>query len=246
MRPIRPLTIGCFTPVRERHLFLRTCILQICAQSLRPDAHAILINGPEADTYDTRYIDDLRDGRLMIRTDPRQLSTLLASTAAIKMLLERSIDLYFKIDSDDLYLSNYVESIVQYIFDAPLDPLNDSYCLNLTHQYWIDARFGGPAIIREIEFREGLGLSDDERAKGIVVGAPPTFVFNRRIAELLVSQVEADPSRHYPGDDYAWRHILYSHGVTITRVRTPRPVFGYLTHGGNTSRPQVGSKQNLS
>jgi hypothetical protein len=230
------MKVGCFTPVKDRQLFLRACLMQMHLQTRRPDAYIVLLNGMSAAKYDQRCIEDLQEPWIDIKCEPRQLTTLEASTIALERLLRLDIDIFFKVDSDDVYFRTYISEFIgalqtQGVFERP-----NSFCANLIHQYWWNALACGGATINRVHFLKGLGLRADEEARGVKVGAPPTFCFNRSVAELLVAQGRRPPYNQIPSDDQAWRTILIDHGIVIDQIRTENPVFGYLRHTGNTSQ----------
>lgn len=226
--------IGCWTGVRGRELFLRTCLMQMLLQTRQADHYVVLVNGEDAANYDYRAVSDLIEPWVSLVTMPKLMSTVEVSTAALELLLQNDVQLFFKIDSDDLYFRNYLQTFVDYVESAGLHKLGEGFCLNLIDQLWLKAQPGGGAAIREQPFYYGLGLSDQEKAKGMRVGAPPTFVFDRTAAKLLVEHSHRQPYAHLMQDDRVWRHILFDHGIIIQQVSTPQPVFGYLRHSSNS------------
>lgn len=229
------MKIGCSTPVKSRQLFLRTCILQMQAQTLRPDKHVIMFNGEQATSYDTRVIQDLADDSLILKAYPYNSSIAELSVHCLKILLEHDIDLFFKIDSDDMYTNNYIQTIAAE-FAQRSEDLNDKpLVLNLINQLWLTVQPDNDVGIRESSFAQGLGLSSAEIEQGIQVGAPPTYVMNRSAVELIVNDAERPEFQRIPSDDILFRRILIKHGVVIQRVSTESPVFGYVQHAKNSS-----------
>jgi len=86
--------------------------MQMRLQTRQPDAYLILINGENADSYDLRCIDDLLHPWISIQRVSRKLTPREASTLAVAELLQSDIDLSFKIDSDDIYRVNYLQTIL--------------------------------------------------------------------------------------------------------------------------------------
>jgi hypothetical protein len=238
--PYARCRIGCFVPVRDRQLFLRSCLMQLILQTRSPDVCVILINGPEAARYDRRCVEDLLNASMDIVVVPEKLTTRRASAYAIQRLLEHQVDWFFKIDSDDIYHREYLEVYLQSMEQLQLASPGQPICCNLTHQYWWNAQDNGSATIQKVHFQKGLGLSPKEELRGVKVGAPPTFAFNQPVAELLVAQTDQSPYSIMEADDRAWRTILIDHGIVIQQIKTAKPVFGYLRHSGNTS--QLSSK----
>jgi len=77
----------------------------------------------------------------------------------------------------------------------------------------------------------------NRNGKGIKVGAPPTFVLNKHAAKIIVDNVDKPEYQDLGYDDVTMRNLLFDHGVVIEQIRTQRPIFGYVVHGGNTSMP---------
>lgn len=230
----RGLQIGCWTGVKGRELYLRSCVMQMLLQTRRPDRYVVLINGEEAEKYDRRAISDLIEPWMSLVTMPRNMTTREVSTAAVERLLEEGTELFFKVDSDDLYFRSYVQTLVDHVVEQRLAERDDGFCLNLIEQLWLNEASGGGATICNYKFHNGLRLCDYEKEKGMRVGAPPTYVFDRRSAELLVRYSNEAPYSQWRHDDTAWRHVLFDHGIVIEQVRTPQPVFGYLRHADNS------------
>ncbi len=229
------LRIGCFTGVRGRELFLRQCLLQMAVQTRPPDRHLVLLNGEDAATYDRRLIIDLLRPSTLIEVAPWTLPNREVSTLAVERLLEFDLDIFCKIDSDDVYFANYLATIAEHIEASPQLKPGDGFCVNLSEQLRIHSA-GGNASIHAESFRNGLGLTAAEQQRGVRVGAPPTYAFDRKAAELLVLHSRRPPYNQIRSDDIAWRTILFDHGITIDCLATPQPVIGYVRHGSNTCR----------
>jgi len=235
MITVSGMKIGCFTPVKDRELYLRSCLMQMMLQTRLPDAHIVLINGENAASYDLRAVADLIEPWMSLVPIARSMTTREAYTLALELLLQSDVEIFFKIDSDDIYCRNYIEVILEQIASRGLHERQQGFCLNLVDQLWLNASPDGSATIRDYTFRTGLGISKEEEARGIRVGAPPTFVFDRPVAELLVRHARRDPYSRERFEDRAWRNILREHEILIELVGTPNPVFGYLRHSGNIS-----------
>jgi len=226
------MKIACYTPNRDRHWFLRNCVLQMKAQSRRPDLHYILLNGAGSENYDLRTIRDLLDEKIILNVFPQNYNTAQLGAFCIKALLEKNVDLFIKVDSDDMYYSYYVETALN-CFEGVTE--TQGYCTNLIEQLWVEMDAGGNACIQEMNFHEGLGLSQYDKERGVKMGAPPTFVFNRPIAELIDAKAGEARYSEIIYDDILFREILIDNGVVIQQVRTAEPVFGYLKHSSNSS-----------
>lgn len=222
------------TPVKGRQLALRSCIMQMLLQTRPPDVHALFFNGADEMCHDRKLINDLIDSRHPVVHKREDMSILAAHGCALDMLLETNVNLFFKIDSDDVYKRQYIATIIERLPEYGLTPNSPPFCINLIDQMWIYAQSVNHVEAYPLSFENGLGLLPEERKKGIVVGAPPTYVFNRSAASLL-SRWQDYPA--YSTDkhaDRAWRNILFDNGVTIKKMPTPHyPVFGYVRHDSN-------------
>lgn len=230
------MKVGCVIPVHARHLYLRSCLMQIHLQTRRPDICVVHINGPDARRYDLRCVEDLIEPWINIMYTPGPLSgTRLATTAGVKRLLELGADLFFKIDSDDIYQRKYFSQYLDKLIEMNLLNRPTGFCANLVDQYWVNGKPGGAAAIQKVRFLKGLGLRKEEIERGMQVGAPPTFAFDRPVAELLSAKYQLPKYARLRSDDAAWRLILLDHAILIDQVSTVEPVFGYLRHDGNVS-----------
>ena len=227
------MKIACYTPVLGRNWFLRNCVLQMKAQTCRPDLHYLLINGTDADYYDLRTIVDLLDEKIALNTYPHNSNNAFLAPKCIKALLHQGVDLFYKIDSDDMYYSNYVETILHHFQNYPQQ---NGLMVNLIDQYWLALGAKGNALVRQGEFHQGLGLSEHDIARGIKVGLPPTTVFDRTIAELIVANAGNSRYSHIVSDDILFREILIDNGIMIEQLSTEQLVFGYTVHNSNISK----------
>jgi hypothetical protein len=209
--------------------------MQLQLQTRRPEFCVVLINGPDADSYDLRCVEDLLEPWISIRRIPHRLTTREASCQALMELLNTNAELFFKIDSDDIYQREYLAEYLRSIGPGTGRDPPAGWCANLIDQYWWNAGADGSASIRRVGFRQGLGLSKREQDRGVRIGAPPTFAFDRRVAELLTAQSHRPPYDQIDSDDQCWRTILIDHDIVIRQIETSKPVFGYLRHADNTS-----------
>ncbi len=236
------MKIGCSTPVKARPLMLRSCILQMQAQTRLPDTHLILINGVDALDYDSRTVTDLINQRVQFKAYPYDANTSELTVQCLKIMLEQGVDLFFKIDSDDMYYCNYIETFLEEIGEEKLAQTEKAFAANLVDQLFITAQDNTAVKIKRAHFQRGLGLPPHEIEKGIKVGAPPTYVFNRKAAQLIVDNADNPKYRHLTYDDAMMRNLLFDHGVVIDQITTKEPIFGYVRHGSNISSIKPHSK----
>ncbi len=225
-----------YTPVKDRELFLRTCLLQSISQTRPLDEHLVLINGENAERYDTRLIDDLiRPGyRLLVSPGDQNIAAL--TLELFTHCLEGDGDVFFKFDSDDIYMIRYVEFMEAWIKEFIDKPTEKPFCINLVNQLFIKSQ--GPqseVSIQKYGFDNGLGLTEDEVERGITQGMSQTIVLNRAAVEIIVNNTKPSQCHLYHYDDIMIRSVLADHGVFIQKVPTRSPLAGYLVHDNNTS-----------
>jgi len=228
------MKVACYTPVIGRNWFLRNCVLQMKAQTRRPDVHYLLINGADADSYDLSTIADLLDEKIVIQTYAHDSNNALLAPKCIKALLDNNFDLFLKVDSDDMYYVHYVETLLHHFQDHPQ---TDGLMVNLIDQFWLSLDTNGNAIVRNGAFHQGLGLNEHDIERGIKVGLPPTTAFDRTIAQLIVSNADTPRYAHITSDDILYREILIDNGIIIEQLSTEQPIFGYTVHDSNISKP---------
>jgi glycosyltransferase involved in cell wall biosynthesis len=223
------LIVGCCTAVLDRPLFARLNVLQIATQTVRPHFHSVVASGGE---FDGRFIDDLLDDTTLLTCVPQPVTTLACYTLGLEELQAREVNLFFCLDHDCVYKRQYIEAVCGYVESAGLDLNEGLFCLNLIDQQWITLYDDARADLQLQSFQMGLGLSAEE-AKLVVVGAPPTFVFGRAAAEVVIARVRQGGTAGNGYHDMFWRRVLRDAGVRITQVRTAEPVFAYVRHSNN-------------
>jgi glycosyltransferase involved in cell wall biosynthesis len=209
-------------------LFARWNLLQVTAQTVRPQFHSVVAGVPR---FDCRFLEDLMDDTTLFTCMPERATTLACYTHGLEELEVRGVHLFLCLDPDAIYKRGYVAAVCKYVNSAGLDIEQGLFCLNLVDQEWITLYDDARAELRPESFTMGLGLSEDE-ARKVVVGAPPTFVFGRGAARAAVERAREG----YIEDGYHdifWRRALYEHGIPITQVSTAEPVFAYLRHSNN-------------
>jgi glycosyltransferase involved in cell wall biosynthesis len=236
------LVVGCCTAVLDRPLFARLNVLQIASQTVRPNFHSVIASGRE---FDGRFIDDLMDDTTLFTCVPEPVTSLACYTLGLEELHVRGVNLFFCLDHDCVYKRKYIEAVRNYVETAGLNVGEGLFCLNLIDQQWITLYDDARADLKMQSFQMGLGLSAEE-AKRIVVGAPPTFVFGRGAAEVVIARVQEGGTASNGYHDIFWRRALSDAGIRITQVRTPEAVFAYVRHNNNLcwgGRPVTGHRE---
>ena len=213
---------------------LRSTLMQMRLQTAQPFVHLILINGPLADAYDLRLVEDLLCDTIHVRKVSKPLVNRQSAGLAVKQLLTFDIDAIAKIDSDDVYATDYLEQTLRAIEGAGLWDRTTGFCSQLYDQFWLRTDENGSGRISKAAFEFGLGLTDQEIDRGLRVGAPPTTVIDVRAARLVASHFNDPAYRMIASDDITWRTLLFDHGIKIERLKVRRGIFFYHRHGSNT------------
>jgi glycosyltransferase involved in cell wall biosynthesis len=237
------LSLGCCTAVLDRPLFARLNMLQVIAQTVRPQFHSVVASGEDSDR---RFIDDLVDDSILLASVAEPNATLSAYTRGLEELHAKGVNLFVCLDHDCVYKRKYLQAVSEFVRSAGLNADDGLFCLNLIDQQWITLYDDARADIEARHFRRGLGLSIEE-ANQVVVGAPPTFVFGRGAAEIVIERYRKSGQPATVYHDIFWRRVLLDAGIQITQVQTSAPVFAYVRHSNSLcwgGKP-VGVRKNL-
>lgn len=201
---------------------LRHCIMQIGLRSYSVD-HAIYVNSDDIDDRTSRDYDFLLkdaggrgSGRLIVGYGP-SLSPHRNGLEALQLADLDEYDLFLKVDDDDIYLSGYVEGVVQ-------DFLSNRWDYSGTHSIGM---INGHRWIKDI--KAGLGESQLDIELGVPHVMPPTAAFSRRAVQVLLG-IEDRPG----SQDQIWRRTLAKVPGLAMAIRHEAN-FVYNIHGANLS-----------
>jgi hypothetical protein len=207
----RHLNIGCCTAVLDHSMFARLNRLQVAAQTLVPDFHAIIA---ASSAFHRSVLNDLIDRTTLYREVPPETSTLAAFSLGLEELFAKRVQLFFCLDHDCLYYRDYVETICRFVRSKRLNLKKGDFCLNLIDQHRINL------------------YNDDSATVEMGSFAPSTFVFGRGAAAAAVIDAAKTETLTSNGfHDITWRRALCDLGIQITQVKTRAPVFGYVRRG---------------
>lgn len=241
------LILGCATPVSGRMLALRSSIERLKLQTVRPNYHALFAYGTPS--FDLGFVNDLLDSGIVFRHSAPPRSLLSATTEALKMLSNKRVDLFFYVDADHVYRSEYIASILRVLEASSIDLREQHFCAHLVNQEWISSDSSGRSIILPHEFFENAKLTKKQKQAGLLLGISPTFVFNRKTADLFIASADAEAENFSPYPELFWRETLLAAGVQMTPLRTKKPVFAFVrTTGtpGQSPAPRRIAKKPLS
>lgn len=172
-----PPKVGVMVPTYNRPDLARFAVMQFAMQSRAPDFICVHQNGV-ADSYDW-CVADLRVASKVawLRTNA-QLPQHQWYSIPLRWLLEAGCTHIFWADHDDLYLRDHVEKGLEDLkdFDFSVSPR----C--------------GLLFTRASDFRYNPEVNFTSHAPG---GMSSTMCFNRRFAQQLLADIEADTGTHY-------------------------------------------------
>jgi len=214
-----------FTCSRDRPVLLRHAALQMQAQTYPVD-HSIYINTSDfADgvQQNANYADLLKDiavqsdGKLKLSFGPSSShhSNYMSAVEAVNI---DDYDLFIQVDDDDIYLAEYVQTIVDDFMENNWD-YSGSRSLGILMGENYDNVTDVPS----------LGLTAKEEALGIPEIMPPTLALSRKAVRALRDIVDCEKYH-----DPQWRsHLAQVPGMKMA-VRD-NAQFIYNVHGGNAS-----------
>jgi hypothetical protein len=211
--PEAPARVGVLIPTFNRPDLLRSCVLQLTAQSRPPDLVCIHQNG-HPDSYNWAVADLQTDSQLVWLHTPQTISQHQWYAVPLRYLLEAGCTHFFWADHDDLYLRDHIAAGLEDLreFDFSVSP-----CCGLLFTKAADFRYA-----HEVEFTP--------HAPG---GMSSTMCFNRRFAQELLADITEDRTHHYTDNVVAL--------VTMPKFRchiSSRRTAIYHAHEGSiTSHP---------
>lgn len=210
---MKPAKVGVMVPTFNRPDLLRSCVLQLAAQSRLPDVICVHQNGHPT-SYDWAIADLRTASQLVWLHTPHRIEQHQWYAIPLRYLLEQGCTHFFWTDHDDLYLRDHIAQSLQDLEDFDFSVSNRCGVL---YTKAADFRYS-----REVEFTA--------HAPG---GMSSTMCFNRRFAEQLLVDITLDRQHHYTDN-------VVAH-VTMPRFRcrlSSRRTCIYHAHEGSlTSHP---------
>lgn len=222
-RPKMNPKVLCFTSSIRRPKMLRGCIRDILQQSYPNTWHGINFAyspddvSSEAFANNALPLDDLdSDGRLKIAYNENAHNHInfLNAIKAFDNYLD--FDIYVKVDNDDIYKSNYVKNIVEFMQknDCDICSTKTKWELNGFNLYksTVDNLGGNP--------------------EGTDFNMPPTFAFNKKALQALLEGEEKDWNIGW--EDKFWRVKWANDGLKHLEIDNGDQ-FLWNIHGSNAS-----------
>lgn len=220
------IKVLAFTASMGRPIFLRYCCMQMQNQTYSVD-HVIYNNAPNEDP-DLNYLDLLTDFPM------KPTSTLIAKFGksehqhhnhinALNLINVDDYDLFFKIDDDDLYRSNYIESRVESYLTHHWD-FSGSYSYNwIENNKYIDTK----TVI-------SLGLGDEDKKLKVEHFMPPTMAFSRKAIKKIMSM----NVNNSLWEDTQWRRLIWEDNDLKKIIIKDSKNFTYNRHPNGVSNPK--------
>lgn len=197
-------------PTCNRPDLLRSCVLQLAAQSRTPDIICVHQNG-HPESYQWAIADLRTPAQLVWMHTPQQIPQHQWYAIPLRYLIEQGCTHFFWTDHDDLYLR---EHIAQGLADLQ------------EFDYSVSRRCG-LLFTRAVEFRYAEDVDFTVHAPG---GMSSTMCFNRAFAQELLADIGRDTEHHYTDNVVA--------KVTMPKFRchvSSRRTTVYHAHEGSVS-----------
>jgi len=181
------LKVLCFTTSYKRHKMVRGTIADIQNQSYPNIFHSVNIAYDSGDTTDySPLYDDISTEKCKIIYSQNQHQHI-NYTNAIKSVDYNEYDLFVKIDDDDIYKKEYVNTIVEFFKNNPtVDVVSSKIAKQLNGH-----------ILRKV-YANNLGGNP----KGCDFKMPPTFAFNKKALNAML-----ELNSIYGFEDHMWRDV---------------------------------------
>lgn len=207
------LKVLCFTTSYKRHKMLRGTIADIQNQSYSDIFHSVNVtsDSDEITDYSPLYDDISTEKCKIVYTYNGHQH--LNYTNAIKAVDYNNYDLFVKIDDDDIYKKEYVNTIVDFFKNNPtIDVVSSKIAKQLNG-----------SILRTVN-ANNLGGNPE----GCDFKMPPTFAFNKKALDAVLKL-----NSIYGYEDHMWRDAWCAN-CNIAEIDNQDNIIWHI-HGKNIS-----------
>ena len=169
--------VGVMVPTFNRPDLLRSCVLQLTAQSRPPDLICVHQNGCP-DPYHWCIADVLTASDVVWLHTPRKLPQHQWYSIPLQFLIERGCTHFFWTDHDDLYLRDHIERGLEDLCDADFSV----------------SRCSGLLVTKPSDYHYVADVEFTSHAPG---GMSSTMCFNRAFALQLLADLAGDTQHPY-------------------------------------------------
>ena len=207
------LNVLLFTPSYKRPYMLRQCILNAKNQSYTKFTHSISImydDVSEIANYESLF-DDILDDRFIIQYNKNSSTHKNAMT--ILSECTSPYDIYIKIDDDDIYKKDYLETIVEYFETNECDVLSSKVGYQLNNYFLSKGNY------------QSLG-GDFPNNNYLMANS---FAFSHKAFQILL-----DIKDNHSPEDLQWRTAWSACGLKDDNVDNSNNLIWHI-HGKNIS-----------
>lgn len=219
------MRIGCMLPTHNSPLFYRLSLLQMLAQTRRPNVIAVVVNGKEDYTdasYDVEH-ELIKEDVWVIKEVLPNAKAPAFYTEALSILLKADCDVFFKLDHDDFYSARHIEKSLENL-------RGHDYALQRVADVWVLPYRGKPVY------------SSKQRFDCNPTGCPAnTLCFNRSFAEAYYEELKKAGSSGIP-DDIILTVLMSRFKGFIDEINATT---AYIIHGTNTSTAHLAEEERI-
>ena len=135
-------------------------------------------------------------------------------------------DIFIKIDDDDIYKSNYIETILTKYNKYKCDVLSCNIKTEINNNRIINGKFDNVG-----------GYWHGDLESNIQFGMPFTYVFNNKALNIILQYNSQQLKAIHPFEDVGWRTKWREHNIT-SKVLQDSDLAIYNIHGKNISSSQ--------
>lgn len=211
----------CYTISYNRPYHLYNTINNILNQSYKEFDYSIKINldkPEEKKDYEKLLQDFKQDPRLKIiysNNSSQQENYITAINHGIA-----NHDIFVKIDDDDIYCKNYLETGIKLFTESQADIISFRSYIHINNQKIYDKI-------------SSIGMWNGDINQKIEFGMPPTYFFNRKAFELIKNISNQDIKKIHLFEDAAWRTAWRKNN--LKSIIYDDEIFIYNIHGKNIS-----------
>ena len=215
--------IGGYVAAHNNPLFLRLTLLQILAQTVKPHVVAVHQNNHYTDylwaVEDLIPVAQVQGIQVINIHNPQAPRPREWFAVPIRRLLDEGCDYFFKFDHDDIYYSNHVARLLEF--------------LTAGYDYVINK------VVGKLVLAPGKPYDYDPHCDFGQIHSPGgmsgSVAFSRRFAIQNLRDLESETSGMDWEDNITTQKTLSSFAGNVMRLTDQKPTTCYVAYGGNAS-----------
>lgn len=211
----------CFTVSYNRPYYIYNTINNILNQSYKDFEYSVRINIDQNNDklmYEKLLQDFKDDNRLKISYG-HNLSQQKNYINSINSLYNDH-DILIKIDDDDIYHKNYLQTGIKLFNELDTDILSFNSFIHINNRKLYNKM-------------ESIGWWKGDKDQEINFGMPPTYFFNKRAFDLIKDLTDDEVKKIHLFEDGAWRVAWRNNN--LRSIIMDNEIFTYHIHGNNIS-----------